>query len=167
MISYSEATRYTARKYEETVQWCKEHDHPIPVHTLYPRTRGFVATIKALGKTSSVKAVYDLTVAYAHHEKFLEAPGMWQTLSQHRLDADWRFHVHAERFDIEDLAGRSDAELASWLEGRWMVKSAVLQDLKSRLENGQDWSEGCISHDSKEASKKWIAGFQPSAADEI
>lgn len=98
-----------------------------------------MASVKVLGKSSSVKAVYDLTLAYAHKGRFLEAPEMWQTLSQPRLDEDWRFHVHAERFDVEDLAAKSDEELASWLEGRWMAKSALLQELKSLLESGQGW----------------------------
>jgi len=44
---------------------------------------------------------------------------MWDTLSQPNLDTDWRFHVHVERFEIKDLAGNSDAELAAWLEERW------------------------------------------------
>jgi hypothetical protein len=124
-----------------------------------------VATIKALGKSSSVRAVYDLTVAYAHQGRFLEAPEMWQTLSEPGLDKEWRFHIHAERFDIEDLAARSDEELASWLEGRWMVKSTLLQDLKQRLENGQDWSEEGVNHSSKQgATRKWVAGFQPQGA---
>ncbi|KAK5459404.1 hypothetical protein LTS15_003532 [Exophiala xenobiotica] len=141
LISYSEATRYTAQKYLETVQWCKAHGKPIPRYTLYPRTKGFVATIKALGSASSVKAVYDLTVAYAHKGRFLEAPDMWQTISQPNLNEEWRFHVHVERFDIEELASRSDEELASWLEERWVAKSALLQELKRKLEDGQDWSQ--------------------------
>ncbi|KIX01858.1 uncharacterized protein Z518_09585 [Rhinocladiella mackenziei CBS 650.93] len=140
LISYSEATRYTAQKYLETVQWCQAHGKPIPRYTLYPRTKGFVTAVKALGTSSSVKAVYDLTLAYAHQGRFFEAPEMWETLSRGDLNKDWRFHVHAERFDIAELAGKSDEELASWLEGRWMAKSALLQELKRKLEDGQQWS---------------------------
>jgi hypothetical protein len=66
---------------------------------------------------------------------------MWQTISQPNLNEEWRFHVHVERFDIEELASRSDEELASWLEERWVAKSALLQELKRKLEDGQDWSQ--------------------------
>ena len=123
------------------MQWCKEKGKPIPRFTLYPRTKGFVATIKELGTSSSVKAVYDLTIAYAHEDRFLEAPTMWQTLSEPRLDRDRRFHVHAERFDIADLAGKSDAELAAWLEERWIAKSKKLQALQRSLEDDKPWGE--------------------------
>ena len=84
----------------------------MPKYTLYPRTRGFVATVKELRQSSSIRAIYDFTIAYARGKRFLEAPAMWTTLSESRLDKDWRFHVHAERFDIEDFAGMSDAEIA-------------------------------------------------------
>jgi transcriptional regulator with XRE-family HTH domain len=73
---------------------------------------------------------------------------MWQTLSEPRLDKGWRFHVHAERFDIEEFAGMSDAEIASWLEGRWMEKSKRLQKLQQDLESGIDWSDD-DTHDGK------------------
>ena len=92
--------------------------------------------------------MYDLTVAYAHGDRFLEAPSMWQTLSEPRLDQDWRFHVHAERFDIADLAGKSGADLAAWLEERWIAKSKKLQALQRSLEDGKTWGEPLRSQDS-------------------
>ena len=66
---------------------------------------------------------------------------MWDTLSQAGLDKDWRFHVHVERFEIQDLAGKSDAALAAWLEGKWMEKSGRLEKLQRDLEEGLDWSQ--------------------------
>ncbi|KIV95552.1 hypothetical protein PV10_03190 [Exophiala mesophila] len=140
LISYSEATRFTAHKHLQMIEWCKAHGRPVPRHTLYPRTKGFVATVKALRELSSVRAVYDLTLAYAHGKQFMEAPSMWQTLSQPRLDRDWRFHIHAERFDIDDFIGKTDTEIALWLEQRWMAKSDTLQELKDKLERDSDWA---------------------------
>jgi hypothetical protein len=139
LISYSESTRYTPQKYLDTVQWCKSQGKPVPKYTLYPRTRGFVATVRELRKSSSIRAIYDFTIAYAHGGRFFEAPTMWTTLSDPRLDKSWRFHVHAERFDIEVFAGMSDAEIAAWLENRWMEKSKRLEKLQEDLENGVDW----------------------------
>jgi hypothetical protein len=123
------------------VQWCKSNNRPVPKYTLYPRTRGFVTTIKELRKSSSIKAVYDVTIAYAKGGRFFEAPAIWTTLSEPRLDKEWRFHVHVERFDIDEFAGMSDAEIASWLEGRWMEKSKRLEELQRDLENGIGWSD--------------------------
>ena len=149
LISYSEATRYTPQKYLETVQWCKANHKPVPRYTLYPRTKAFVTTVKELGTSSSVKAIYDLTLAYAHNSRFFEAPPMWETLSQPALDKDWRFHVHVERFEINELRGKSDAELAAWLQGRWVEKSKRLEKLQRDLEEGTDWSQTALKSDKK------------------
>lgn len=119
----------------------------MPKYTLYPRTRGFVTTVKELRKSSSIRAVYDITVAYAHKGRFLDAPDIWTTLSEPRLDEDWRYHVHVERFDIEDFAAMSDAEIASWLEDRWMEKSRILGKLQENLENGVDWSDDAVKEE--------------------
>ncbi|KAL9106073.1 MAG: hypothetical protein Q9227_008859 [Pyrenula ochraceoflavens] len=139
LISYSEATRFTPQKYLETVQWCKANNKTVPKFTLYPRTKGFVATVKELRKGSSVKAIYDLTIAYAHGQQFFEAPSMWETLAEPRLDHDRRFHVHVKRFDIEEMAGLSDAELGRWLEERWMEKGRTLDMMSRSLQAGHTW----------------------------
>lgn len=44
------------------------------MHLLYPRTKGFVATVQRIRHAPHVKAVYDLTIAYQHNGKFFEAP---------------------------------------------------------------------------------------------
>ena len=149
LISYSEATRYTPQKYTETVQWCKANDRPIPKYTLYPRTKGFVTTVKALRQSGSVKAVYDLTIAYAHGNQFLEAPSMWASLSVSDLCKDRRFHVHAERYELSELGTLSDSELAQWLEDRWMEKSRRLEELQMELERGVDWSQHDLDSNKK------------------
>jgi hypothetical protein len=97
--------------------------------------------IKELAGQSSITAVYDLTIAYAHCERFMEAPGFWVSLSETHLDQDWRFHVHVDRFEIADLMGKSDGELAEWLESRWIAKSKRLEQLQNDLENGRDWEQ--------------------------
>lgn len=139
-MSYSEATRYTPQKFLETVQWCKAHDKPIPKYTLYPRTKGFVATVKALRQSTSVKAVYDLTIAYANGKQFFEAPSMWETIANPALSPDWKFHVHARRFAVDTFKDMSDLEIASWLEDRWIAKRRTLEDLQLELEKDQDWA---------------------------
>jgi len=76
-----------------------------------------------------VKAVYDMTIAYGHGDKFLEAPTIWESLSCGRLSAGrrYRFHVDVKRILIEDLP-ETDVELAKWLETRWMAKGEFLEE---------------------------------------
>ena len=139
LISYSEATRYTPAKYHQAVEWCKANDKPIPRHTLHPRTRGFVPTIKQLRSAPQVKAVYDVTVAYAKGNRFMVAPSIWETLFRPHLSSLWRFHAHVERHPLDALP-ESDEELSKWLEDRWIAKGERLELLRDRLARGQSWS---------------------------
>lgn len=101
------------------------------MHLLYPRTKGFVATVQHLRRAPHVKAVYDLTVAYQHGTRFQAAPSMWETLSAAGLSdgLGYRFHVHARRFLLTDLPEEDEA-LAKWLEQRWLEKGQLLEILR-------------------------------------
>ncbi|KIH89763.1 1-acyl-sn-glycerol-3-phosphate acyltransferase [Sporothrix brasiliensis 5110] len=139
LVSFSEATRYTPAKYQDSMAWCTEHNRPQPQHLLYPRTKGFVTTVKHLRKAPQVKAVYDLTIAYEKGSKFQIPPSMWETLSVARLSdrkngKGYRFHVHVRRFPLVELPTKDD-ELAKWLETRWVEKGIWLE--QKRLE----WAE--------------------------
>ncbi|XMA17681.1 hypothetical protein WAI453_010472 [Rhynchosporium graminicola] len=129
LISFSEATRYTPEKAEAAREWCQANDRPIPKHLLYPRTKGFVTTIQHLRKAKHVKAVYDMTIAYEHNNKFLEAPTIWESLSCGGLSGKrgYKFHVHFRRFPMEDLP-ETEAELSKWLETRWVEKGEWLKE---------------------------------------
>ncbi|KAH8777095.1 hypothetical protein F5882DRAFT_160220 [Hyaloscypha sp. PMI_1271] len=136
LISFSEATRYTPKKAEAARVWCKENDRPIPKHLLYPRTKGFVTTVQHLRKAKHVVAVYDMTIAYQHKHKFLEAPTIWESLSWPDLSGKrgYRFHVDVKRISLVDLP-ETDAELAKWLETRWMKKGEFLEGKR------EEWSK--------------------------
>ncbi|KKY24133.1 putative 1-acyl-sn-glycerol-3-phosphate acyltransferase [Phaeomoniella chlamydospora] len=154
LIAYSESTRYTPQKYLSTIQWCQLNSKPTPKYTLWPRTRGFTATVRALREPpSTVTAIYDLTIAYAHGTTFFEAPSMWETLANPRLKDQWKFHVHVRRFAIEEFRGLSEKELAKWLEDRWVEKGRVLEGLQRRLEEGKDW-EGFVGEEKDRDAKK-------------
>ncbi|KAK5655410.1 hypothetical protein OQA88_5681 [Cercophora sp. LCS_1] len=133
LISFSEATRFTQKKYDESQRWCEANNRPQPQHLLYPRTKGFVTTVQHLRKAPHVKAVYDMTIAYQRGAKFLGVPSFWETLStpnlsqgSHNGGKGYRFHVHARRFLIEDLP-HDDEGLAKWLEERWVEKGEWLE----------------------------------------
>lgn len=132
LISYSEATRYSRGKYEQTVSWCKENDKPVPQHTLYPRTKGFVATVSELRHAGQVKAVYDCTIGYAHGKQFLHAPTFWQSLYMPAIGNKWKIHIHVDRYLLEELPHR-DEHVAQWLEDRWVEKGARLDHWRDNL----------------------------------
>ncbi|KAI0600778.1 1-acyl-sn-glycerol-3-phosphate acyltransferase [Biscogniauxia sp. FL1348] len=128
LISFSEATRFTPEKYEESKVWCEQNSRPQPLHLLYPRTKGFITTVRHLRKAPHVKAVYDFTIAYQHKGRFHEAPNMWETLKLRGISDThgYKFHVLARRYPLEELP-HTDEELAKWLEQRWVEKGEWLE----------------------------------------
>ncbi|PHH74279.1 hypothetical protein CDD82_5020 [Ophiocordyceps australis] len=128
LISFCEAMRFTRTRYQESQAWCKKMDKPQPNHLLYPRNKGFVATIQHLRQAPHIKAVYDLTIAYKHKTAFQAAPPFWETLSMSSLSRSegYKFHVHVRRFPIESLPD-TDEGLALWLEERWIAKGEWLE----------------------------------------
>ncbi|KAJ6445583.1 1-acyl-sn-glycerol-3-phosphate acyltransferase [Purpureocillium lavendulum] len=132
LISFSEATRFTKKKYAESLAWCKKNDRPQPRHLLYPRTKGFITTVQHLRKASHVKAVYDFTIAYRRQGgEFQEAPSMWETLSVPGLSSrcGYEFHVHTRRFPIDSIPETDDG-LAQWLERLWIEKGEWLESAR-------------------------------------
>ncbi|GAB7347920.1 hypothetical protein MBLNU459_g5436t2 [Dothideomycetes sp. NU459] len=138
LISYSEATRYTPEKHAQAVQWCQANGKPVPQHTLYPRTKGFVSTVQHLRESSHVKAVYDITIAYADDRIFMSPPSFFETIYHSNLKSRYRLHAHVRRFELESLPESSN-DLAQWLEERWMEKGVKLGVLKKQLANGDVW----------------------------
>lgn len=111
----------------------------MPQHTLYPRTRGFTACVQQLRRAPHVKAVYDVTIAYARKDQFMNPPTFFQTLVTPHLDRTWRFYVHVDRYPIEELP-TTDEELAKWLETRWMEKGERLESLRTKFVKGAPWT---------------------------
>lgn len=140
LIAYSEATRFTKQKREEGLQWCKANDKVMPKNLLYPRTRGFIASVQGLRKVNHVKAVYDVTIAYAKSNQFQKPPTFSETVFTPHLDKLWKFYVHVQRHNLEDLPS-ADAELADWLVERWIQKGEKLEALKNKLARGESWEE--------------------------
>ncbi|WPG98817.1 Hypothetical protein R9X50_00161500 [Acrodontium crateriforme] len=139
LIAYSEATRYTPSKRKQAETWCEANNKPLGKHLLYPRTKGFVASVQKLRAAPHVKAVYDVTIASARGDEFFQTPPTFaQTMLTPRLDGEWRFFAHVDRYPLDELP-TSDAELAQWLETRWVEKGERLEQLKVRLEKGLPW----------------------------
>jgi len=95
--------------------------------------------VQRLRAAAHVKAVYDVTIAYAKHEKvFQSPPPFYQTVLLRRLDEQWRFYVHVDRYLIADLPDTDEA-LAQWLEDRWIEKGDQLEMLRKKLEDRTPW----------------------------
>ncbi len=116
---------------------CRSNNKRLAQHLLYPRTKGFIASVQKLRNTSQVKAVYDVTIAYAKNDgsQFQQPPTFAQSVTIPRLDQQWRFFVHVERYLINQLP-KSDGEIAHWLEDRWIEKGERLESLRLRLQKG-------------------------------
>ncbi|KAK5987651.1 1-acyl-sn-glycerol-3-phosphate acyltransferase 3 [Cladobotryum mycophilum] len=126
LISFSEATRFNKKKYQESQLWCEARDRPHPLHLLYPRTKGFIATVQHLRKAPHIKAIYDLAILYRRGSNFQEAPSIWDALSIPKMtkEAGFQFYVHTRRFPIASLPEK-DEELAKWLEQIWATAGPV------------------------------------------
>jgi len=142
LIAYSEATRFTKSKRVEAEKWCEANNKALGQHVLYPRTKGFIASVQKLRQAPHVKAVYDLTIAYAKGDKlFMTPPSFMQTLLEPRLDKRWRFFVHIDRHELKDLP-HEDEQLATWLETRWVEKGQRLERLRESLAKALPWTDG-------------------------
>ena len=120
-------------------KWCAANNKRLAQHLLYPRTKGFIASVQKLRNAPHVKAVYDLTLAYAKDGKvFQQPPKFWQSLLYPRLDRTFRTYVHVERHELAQLPDESD-ELAQWLEDRWVEKGERLERLRVRLSKNLPW----------------------------
>ena len=145
LISYSEATRITASKREAAEKWCKDNDKPLGKHVLYPRTKGFIASVQKLRQAPHVKAVYDVTIAYAKDGQLFQAPPTFgQTLYRPQLDRTWSLYVHVDRYELADLPSQ-DEQLAQWLERRWLEKGDRLERLKQQLSKREPWEGDMLS----------------------
>ncbi|KAH0291394.1 hypothetical protein M436DRAFT_39877 [Aureobasidium namibiae CBS 147.97] len=138
LISFSEGTRYRPKKHAEAVRWCEANQKSLPQHTLHPRPRGFVATVQQLRKTSHVKAVYDVTIAYAEDDKFMSPPSFFKTVFQPNLSQRYRMYAHVHRYELSSLP-ETDSEITHWLEERWTEKGERLAKLKKSLDYGEPW----------------------------
>ncbi|KAH0608058.1 uncharacterized protein H6S33_002110 [Morchella sextelata] len=139
LIAYSEGTRFTKKKWEDTKTFCESRGKPVFPHVLYPRSKGFVTEVQNLRDGSShIKHVYDLTLAYSKAggsgKGFMDAPTMWETFAMARVSPPWRFHVHVRRFEIKELP-EDEEGLRTWLEERWAEKSRILQGMEG------EWTE--------------------------
>lgn len=115
LITFPEGTRITAAKHAAALDYADAHGLRRPVHTIVPRTKGFVAAVQGL--RAHAAAVYDVTIAY---------PQGVATLWQYILGISTVAHLHVQRFAIESLPTEDEA-LKLWLTDRFEKKDRLLE----------------------------------------
>ncbi len=114
LMLFAEGTRIRPAKVEQSRRYAEENGFKPLQHVLFPRTKGFVATVQAL--SGHVGAIYDITIGYVGG-----VPTLWQWVKGYVHEV----HVHVRRFPIEEMPG-GEAELAGWLINCYEEKDALL-----------------------------------------
>jgi 1-acyl-sn-glycerol-3-phosphate acyltransferase len=115
LISFVEGTRITPEKLHRSQEFQRTLGVTPFRHVLYPRTKGFVASVQGL--RAHLDAVYDVTLAYQ---------GGIPRLSDVFLGRVQSFHLHLKRYSMTTLP-EAEAELSAWLVDRFREKDALLE----------------------------------------
>jgi 1-acyl-sn-glycerol-3-phosphate acyltransferase len=129
MISYLEGTRRTRQKLISAQDFAKKRDLKPLEHVLQPRTKGLIASVRAL--RGSATAVYDITIAYQEtpDEKRDMTPTFLRTfLTSSAIPRI--INVHQRRFDMNDIPEDDDA-LKAWVYKLYEEKDELLAHVKS------------------------------------
>jgi 1-acyl-sn-glycerol-3-phosphate acyltransferase len=114
LMLFAEGTRIRPSKTEQSRRYAEKNGFKPLQHVLFPRSKGFVATVQALG--THLAAVYDVTIGYVDG-----VPTLWQWSKGYVREV----HVHVRRFPIQEMPG-GEAELTAWLTNCFKEKDALL-----------------------------------------
>eukprot|EP01012_Entosiphon_sulcatum_P048638 TRINITY_DN6713_c0_g1_i1.p1 TRINITY_DN6713_c0_g1~~TRINITY_DN6713_c0_g1_i1.p1 ORF type:complete len:312 (+),score=45.58 TRINITY_DN6713_c0_g1_i1:22-936(+) len=129
LIMYVEGTRITPEKLKQSQEYAKKQNLPILENVLLPRPKGFVSAVQGL-RNAHVKYLYDFTFCYATKTTGkLRAPSMVR-MHLGKVSPDFRLHVHARRFKLEDLP-TDEAGLGKWLQKCYEEKDKILSDFRN------------------------------------
>jgi 1-acyl-sn-glycerol-3-phosphate acyltransferase len=125
LISHPEGHRITKKFLEETNAWGKKNDLPPMRHVLYPRTKGFVESVRGL-RGSTINAVYDITIVYENNKY----PTLYDLCCGVGTQ---KVHIHVRRFTFDQLP-QDRKELSDWLIKLYQEKDELIE--KCHKENG-------------------------------
>ncbi|MFO0726327.1 MAG: lysophospholipid acyltransferase family protein [Myxococcota bacterium] len=115
LLLFPEGARQTPARLAEAQARAIALGEPPLSHLLWPRTRGFIATLGAL--RARTDAIYDLTIGYPHG-----VPHLWDLLCGYVREV----HLEVERIPIDAVPLDPAAEEA-WLIARWRAKDARME----------------------------------------
>jgi len=107
----------TKSKLAESQKYAKKNDLTIFNYLLYPRTKGFVATVEALRE--DVDAVYDITIAYTDVDKV-------SLLKLTEGNTKQVISMYIKRHPIKSLPTGS-TELNQWVIEQWKEKEKLME----------------------------------------
>ena len=123
LVSYSEGSRFSARKQQECREYAVVNGRPPLTNVLLPRTRGFSASVLALKDT--ISAVYDFTLVFYARDGRQRVPAPWEYLFA-GLNR-YVFEVHVRRHALNKLPTDDEKQLGEWLHARFQDKDKLLQ----------------------------------------
>lgn len=115
LISFVEGTRLRPSKLNRSQSYARDHGFVPLKHVLLPRTKGFVASARAL--RGHIQAIYDMTAGYVDG-----IPTLWQWICGDVTEV----HLHIRRFEIQSLP-QEEEELSRWLFKRFEEKDKLLE----------------------------------------
>ncbi|WVR09049.1 hypothetical protein IAU60_006109 [Kwoniella sp. DSM 27419] len=133
IILYPEGTRRTPGKVLQGQAFARERGKPELKHLLYPRTKGFIATVNAL-RNSHIKYIYDLSLLYSSPgtSDTYRVPSLAEQLSYSDLARKgYKYRIHVERTPIADLP-HGEAGLKAWCEDAWVRKDRRLEAMMQK-----------------------------------
>lgn len=130
-ISFPEGSRFSAEKQAKSAQFCKENNYPPLKNVLFPRSKGFLATVNAL-RDSHVKYFYDVTIAYYHPEKgFGQLPTIMD-IHLFGVKEKTKYFIHIKKYSMDSLP-KDDAKLSTWLFDRFYEKDPIIAKWKDSM----------------------------------
>eukprot|EP01104_Vermistella_antarctica_P009490 TRINITY_DN2442_c0_g1_i2.p1 TRINITY_DN2442_c0_g1~~TRINITY_DN2442_c0_g1_i2.p1 ORF type:complete len:353 (+),score=51.34 TRINITY_DN2442_c0_g1_i2:151-1209(+) len=129
IVIFAEGTRLTAKNMKESQEFCKKTGRPVLHNLLYPRTKGFVATIKAMKEKDGVDAIYDVTLGFENNW----APSVGEACTNEKGNLNMSMNVN--RYALSDLPD-TDAEIEKWCIDRFIEKDALID---AYLENNNEF----------------------------
>jgi len=115
LMLFAEGTRVRPAKLERSRRYAQEHGLRPLRHVLFPRTKGFVATVQSLH--GYAEAVYDVTIGYERG-----VPTLWQWIQGYVR----RVHVHVRRVPMQQIP-REESAIKAWLADCYEKKDDLLE----------------------------------------
>ncbi|KAL5292867.1 AGPAT3.2 family protein [Megaselia abdita] len=131
MCLFPEGTRYTHKKHLKSVEYARSHNLTPLKHLLIPKTKGFIAVMKAArGKKC---AIYDYTL---HVKKNFGTATVMGALNR----IPYEVSIYQRRIPLENIP-EDEEKAAAWLQKLFVEKDAIIESFEktgSTLDNVEE-----------------------------
>ncbi|EER01646.1 1-acylglycerol-3-phosphate acyltransferase, putative [Perkinsus marinus ATCC 50983] len=131
---FAEGTRKTAAKLKRSQEFAKSKGWKVLQNVLLPKTKGFTASVNALG--DQLDSVFDVTL--------VSPPGLEPTLGSVLRGRLGELHILLNRIPFASIPRRDEAGLDAWLRQRWATKDERISGfLSSDAVQEEDATKRC------------------------